>query len=211
LTIRAGSILCRNIFHMSISPLSVEPTTLSRRPVRAAFSGNDEVHEAPYDIEPLAETAPLDVHDDRVRKEWLDWNGHMNLGYYVVAFDMATTTLCRQLGLAAEYTREKIGMYFVLECHVNYEKELKEGESFRIKTQMLDFDRKRLHLFHTMYDPDAGATVSTNELMIMNIDYASRRPAPWPAWAWDRLTLISSRHLALPRPRQAGSVIGIRR
>ena len=173
--------------------------------------GNEDVHDAPYDIEPLNETAPLDIHCGTVLEEWLDWNGHMNVGYYVVAFDKATTTLCRQFGLAAEYTREKIGMYFVLECHVNYEKELVGGEAFRIRTQILDYDQKRLHLFHTMYEPDGGATVSTNELMVMNIDYASRRPAPWPAWAWDRLNLIGPGHLALPRPRQAGSIIGIRR
>lgn len=169
------------------------------------------MREAPYEIEPLDDSIPLDIHAGHVRKEWLDWNRHMNLGYYVIAFDHATTAFCRQIGAAAEYTREKLGMYFVLECHVNYMKELTEGEPFRIRTQLLDHDGKRFHLFHTMYEPDGGATISTNELMVMNVDYVSRRSAPWPAWAMDRLNLIGSRHAVLPRPAHAGSVIGIRR
>lgn len=166
---------------------------------------------APYPIEELILSAPLDIHRGKALKEWLDWNGHMNLGYYVVAFDHATTTLCRQLGVAAEYTRDEIGMYFVLECHVNYERELKEGDKFGIKTQVLDHDQRRLHIFHTMYSLPGEQLVATNELMVMNIDYKSRRPAPWPTWASDRIEMIAPKHLAMPRPKHAGSVIGIRR
>jgi hypothetical protein len=35
-------------------------------------------------------TAPFGQCRDRVRSEWIDENNHMNLGYYVVAFDWAT-------------------------------------------------------------------------------------------------------------------------
>ena len=48
-------------------------------------------------IEP-ASGAPLDIHRATVLPEWIDWNGHMNVGYYVVAFDKATDTLCNQFG-----------------------------------------------------------------------------------------------------------------
>ena len=27
--------------------------------------------------------APFDVYRDRVRPEWIDHNGHMNMGYYL--------------------------------------------------------------------------------------------------------------------------------
>ncbi len=40
---------------------------------------------------------PLDRHRVTVKPEWIDWNGHMNVGYYVVAFDQATDTLCQQI------------------------------------------------------------------------------------------------------------------
>ena len=80
-------------------------------------------------IEPSLD-APLDLHRATVIPEWIDWNGHMNVGYYVVAFDKATHTLCKQFGCSCEYTRDKIGMTFVLEAHVTYDREVKEGDRY---------------------------------------------------------------------------------
>ena len=34
-----------------------------------------------------------------VRPEWIDYNGHMNVGYYLVAFDQATERLCEHFGV----------------------------------------------------------------------------------------------------------------
>ena len=61
-------------------------------------------------------------------KEWIDWNGHMNVGYYIVAFDKATDTFCNQFGIGWEYTQRKIGMTFVLEAHATYDREVTEGD-----------------------------------------------------------------------------------
>ena len=41
--------------------------------------------------------APLDVYRDVVRPEWIDNNGHMNVGYYLVVFDYATDAFFRWL------------------------------------------------------------------------------------------------------------------
>lgn len=167
--------------------------------------------EPPYPLEPVRLEAPFQAKSAAVLKEWTDWNGHMNVGYYVVAFDQATGEIFDNFGLPYEYTKLGIGMYFVLECHVNYEAEIKEGDVFRIESQILDHDHKRLHLFHTMFDNRDGKLVATNELMLTNIDYASRRSAPWPSWAKERIDGMAALHAPLPRPRQAGSVISIRR
>ena len=34
--------------------------------------------------------APLDKFRAKVLPEWIDHNGHMNMGYYMVVFDFAT-------------------------------------------------------------------------------------------------------------------------
>jgi acyl-CoA thioester hydrolase len=47
--------------------------------------------------------------------------------------------------------------------------------------------------------------------MLMNIDYASRRAAPWPDFAMTRIEKLVAAHAALARPRQAGRLIGIRK
>ena len=56
-----------------------------------------------------------------------------------------------------------------------------------------------------------GYLAATNELMLMNIDYETRRSAPWPAWAMERLDRLAAAHKSLPRPKQAGRLIGIKR
>ncbi len=51
--------------------------------------------------------APLDRHRATVLPDWIDWNGHMNVGFYVVAFDKATDTLCQQVRLQLRTTRAR--------------------------------------------------------------------------------------------------------
>jgi acyl-CoA thioester hydrolase len=167
--------------------------------------------EPPYSLETLDPGAPFDVFRGTVLGAWTDWNGHMNVGYYVVAFDHATGQIFNNLGLPYEYTSNKIGMYFVLEAHVNYISEMKEDDGFSVRSQILDHDHKRVHLFHSMFAADDGRLVATNELMLMNIDYASRRSAPWPEWAMRRIETMAAAHASLPRPAQVGNVIAIRK
>ena len=155
--------------------------------------------------------APLDRHPATVLPDWIDWNGHMNVGYYVVAFDKATDVMCEQFGCSWDYTRLKIGMTFVLEAHVTYDREVKEGDGLRITTQILDHDAKRLHFIHMMYHAKEGYLAATNELMLMNIDYQTRRSAPWPDFAMERIEKLAAAHATLPRPAQAGRLIGIKK
>src|SRR5260370_39850670 len=101
-------------------------------------------------------------------------------------------------------------MSLVREGHVTYDREVKQGDPLRITTQILDHDAKRLHYIHAMYHADEGYLAATNELMLMNIDYATRRSAPWPEFAMERIDKMAAAHKSLPVPRQAGRRIGIK-
>jgi acyl-CoA thioester hydrolase len=165
----------------------------------------------PYPLPELDPSAPLDRHRGQVVPEWIDGNGHMNVGYYVVAFDQATEIFGQQIGISWDYTAHKLGMMFVLEAHVTYDRELKEGEPFRVTSQLLDHDGKRAHILHAMYHGNDGWLAATNEILLMHIDYASRRSAPWPAESLRRLEAMSAAHRLLPWPAKAGRRVGIRR
>jgi acyl-CoA thioester hydrolase len=165
----------------------------------------------PYPLPPLDLSAPLDRHRAVVRPEWIDPNGHMNVGYYLVAFDHASDAVCKQLGVGWDYTEHKLGMIFALEAHVTYHRELHAGDPLRVTGQILDHDAKRVHLFQSMYHAEAGWLASTNELLFMHIDFETRRAAPWPEETMRRLEAMAAAHKGLPRPEQAGRVIGIRR
>jgi acyl-CoA thioester hydrolase len=164
--------------------------------------------------DPLPEldlSAPFDRHRAVVEDGWIDSNGHMNVGYYVVAFDRATDTFCAQFGVAWDYTARGLGSVFILEAHATFERELVAGNPLRVTTQLLDWDEKRAHLFHAMHHAEDGVLAATNELMLSHVDLASRRPSPWPAETGRRLAAVAAAHAPLPRPPQAGRVIAIRR
>jgi acyl-CoA thioester hydrolase len=146
-----------------------------------------------------------------VPTEWTDYNGHMNVGYYVVAFDKATDVVLDHLGIGESYRRAEEASVFVLEAHVTYDREVHPGDRLRFTTQFLDHDSKRVHLFHRMYHAGEGYLAATNELMIMHMDLTTRRPAPFPATALSRIAELHDLHKTLPRPDAAGHAIGIRR
>ena len=164
-----------------------------------------------YEMPPLVTAAPLDIHRSVVKPEWVDWNGHMNVAYYVTAFDQASGTFMRNIGLGRNYVNNKLGMTFVLETHVTYDRELREGAPLAFKTQLLDRDAKRVHLFHEMFHGEQGYLASTNETIVMNIDYATRKSGPWPAQAAERLEAIWAEHQKLPKNPKAGRLMGLKK
>jgi len=163
----------------------------------------------PYEMPELVATAPLDIHHSTVRPEWVDWNGHMNVAFYVLAFDQASGAFMRNIGLGRDYVDSRSGMTFVLETHVTYDREMREGAPMRFATQLLARDAKRVHLYHEMFHADERYLAATNEVIVMNIDYASRRAAPWPRQAAERLERVWEAHKHLPRPAKAGRIMGL--
>jgi acyl-CoA thioester hydrolase len=165
----------------------------------------------PYPLPELDLAAPFDRHRASVRPEWVDANGHMNVGYYVVAFDHATDTFCEPLGIAWSYVEHKLGMVFILETHATFVRELKAGDPLRVTTQLLAHDDKRLHFFHMMHHGSEGWRAATNELMMMHIDYGTRRASPWPDETMRRLDRLAQSHGRLARPAEAGRIIALKR
>ena len=95
-------------------------------------------------------------HQDVVRPEWIDSNGHMNLAYYVVVFDLATDAMYRILGIGDDYRDATGNSCFTAETHTLYEREVRLGDRLLVKTSLLGADTKRLHYFHEMFHVESG-------------------------------------------------------
>ena len=160
---------------------------------------------------PMTTAKPLTLHAETVHAEWIDYNGHMNVAYYVLAFDHASDQLLDHIGVGAAYAAEVNCSIFIAEAHVTYDQEVREGDRLRFTTQILDHDEKRVHYFHSMYHATDGFLAATNEIMALHVDMTARRVVPFPATAQERLAALMSAHNDLPRPPQAGRVIGIRK
>jgi len=159
----------------------------------------------------LRESPLLALHREVVPPEWIDYNGHMNMAYYLLAFDHASDRLFDLLDLGIAYRKRADHGLFTLEAHATYERELRLGDPLSFTTQLLDYDAKRIHYFHWMYHATEGYLAATNELICLHVDLSARRAAPLPTDALARLEGLMAAHRPLPRPPQAGRLIGIRR
>ena len=155
--------------------------------------------------------APFDAYRDIVRPEWIDHNGHMNMGYYLVVFDYATDEFFRWVGLDETHRRQHAVTTFCLEAHVTYHQEVRSGDPLRFTTLLLGHDAKRVHYIHAMYHAREGYLASTNELMSLHVSLATRRGGPMAADVLARLATIQATHDALPRPPAAGCRISLAR
>ncbi len=154
--------------------------------------------------------SPLCLYTGVVPPQWIDYNGHMNVAYYVLAFDYATDAFMECLGMGRDYQEHQGCSTFVVETHVNYQRELVTSDPMRITTQLLGFDSKRIHYFHRLYHADRDFLSATTELMVIHVDLAERHSAPMPMATLDRLSALMAAHVQLPRPPQSGRVMGVR-
>ena len=149
------------------------------------------------------------LHRETVRPEWVDYNGHMNVAYYVLIFDHATDAVLDRLGIGQAY-RERSGCsVFVAEAHVTYEREAHEGQQVEMESRVMGFDGKRLILYHEMTFPDENGLVASNEVLCLHVDLEARRTAPLPADAASRLAEVADAHARLPPPLRAGRAISL--
>ena len=153
--------------------------------------------------------APLDTFRATVKPAWIDHNGHMNMGYYVVVFDLATDAFFDWVGLDRAYRSSRRITTFCLEAHVTYHREVRADDPLRFTTTLLDFDAKRIQYFHRMFHATDGYLAATNELMSLHVSQETRRAVPMAAEILDRLARIKAAHDTLPRPPQAGRRIGL--
>lgn len=158
----------------------------------------------------MTENGPLQLHESVVLPEWIDYNGHMNVAFYVLAFDQATDAFLDHIGLDHGYKKAANCTTFVVDMNVCYLGEVLEGDPLRFTTQLIHADEKRLHYFHRMYHAEKGFLAATNELMTVHISLETRRVAPMRDDILNRVESLRVQHAMLPYPAQAGRLIAIR-
>lgn len=154
--------------------------------------------------------APYTAARDVVRPEWIDYNGHMNVGYYHVAFDIAAELFFEFLGFTQTFRLRHGSTTFALEAHQNFLREVKAGDALRFEARLLDFDAKRIHFYQEMFHATEGYLAASVESLSSNVSMATRRTAPMPEELLERLAAIKAVHAALPRPWQIGHLISAR-
>jgi len=153
--------------------------------------------------------APFERHREVVKPEWIDHNGHLNVGFYVLAFDFATDAFLHWIGLDQPYREREDVTTFALEGHITYQREVKEGDHLRFSTQLLGCDEKRIHYFHRMFSGEENYISATMECLSLHVSRRTRRSAPIETNTLGKIEEILTSHKNLEIPHEVGRVMGL--
>ena len=133
-------------------------------------------HDGPY-------PAPIVVTGQKVMTEWIDYNNHMNVGYYGIAFDKASDIIFSDyLGVGVEHVQASGQGPYVLQTHQHFLSEMRLGDEFSVRFHLIDHDAKRLHFFADMVadmvSVQSGQVAATQEVVVVNVDHQTGRSAP---------------------------------
>ena len=111
----------------------------------------------------------------RVKSEWADYNGHMNLAYYIHLFDGAWEILLGKFNIGEDSAKIEKRTTFAVESHTTYDKELKVGDEVDLNLLFLDRDKKRIVYKLEMRHKQEQYLASTTEVCSLYVDLGERR------------------------------------
>ena len=119
----------------------------------------------------------MSVHIDtrKIIKEWIDYNGHMNMAYYVLIFDQAWENILNKFQMGGEKAEESKRTTMVVETRTTYDSEVKEGDEVEVYVSYFNHDKKRLHLKCEMYEKKTKKLSATMENLSLYIDLDKRK------------------------------------
>ena len=151
----------------------------------------------------------VEVSSGRVLPEWIDINKHMNVAYYVLAFDQGVDALWSRFGITDEHIRDMNSSTFAVESHVMYRQELRLGDPYIVTAQILAYDAKRIHQFQRLYHAEEKYLASTAEWMSLHVDLETRRVAPWPPQILAEIARVADKQGDWPYPDEAGRQMSV--
>mgnify|MGYP001813380071 FL=1 len=146
----------------------------------------------------------VEVMRGQVLPEWIDYNDHMNVAYYLLAFDQAVDALLERFGLTEDYVRTHDSSTIAAESHVTWQSEIVAGDPYVVTSQVLAWDEKRIHQFQRMYHAGDGYLAATCEWMNLHFDPSIRRVAPWPKEIRASIARFADNQGDHPWPTEAG-------
>ena len=151
----------------------------------------------------------LTTYSTRIISEWVDYNGHLRDAFYLLIFSYATDALMDRLGLDSENREASGHSLFTLELHLNYLHEVKLGAHVEVHTQLIGHDQKRLHLYHSLHQVGDPQMLAGNEQMLLHVDLAGPRSAPFSEAVLGRLQAIAAEQSELSAPTDLGRVMAL--
>ena len=120
---------------------------------------------------------PVHIANQIIKKEWTDYNDHLNMAYYVLIFDKAWEVVLEKFNMGETSAKSTQMSTMVVETHTTYNNEVKEGDEVEIVLTFFDHDKKRLHFRLEMYEKKTKKLSATIEMLSLYINLKERKVA----------------------------------
>ena len=117
----------------------------------------------------------INLKTEKVIKEWTDYNGHLNVAFYVHIFDIAADIMLDSFNMGGISAKKDKKTTFVAEMHTIYNQEVRLGEEVETKVTYIDHDKKRIHYRLSMFHKEKKYLASTNEVLSLYVNLNTRK------------------------------------
>ncbi len=124
---------------------------------------------------------------EKVIKDWTDYNGHLNVAFYVHIFDIAADVMLDNFKMGGESAKKDKKTTFVAEMHTIYKQEVRLGEEVETHLTYIDHDKKRIHYRLSMFHKEKKYLAATNEVLSLYVDLEKRKVTEFDP---DRIVLM---------------------
>lgn len=159
---------------------------------------------------PMIVFAPFVSSTMRIEPAWIDFNGHLNMAYYLVLFDRGVDEAMALAGLGPDYVELRACSYFTAETHTLYRRELTLDQPVRATVQLIGHDDKRIHLYLELRHATEGWVAASCEQLFVHVDMTDRKVRPFPDDVLASLGVMRAAHRALPEPAALGRAVGLK-
>ena len=127
------------------------------------------------------------LKNEKVIKEWTDYNGHLNVAFYVYIFDLAADVMLSNFKMGGDSAKQYKKTTFVAEMYTAYKQEVRLGENVDTHLSYVDHDKKRIHYKLSMFHKEKKYLAATNEVLSLYVDLEQRKVVEFDQ---DRLKLM---------------------
>ena len=115
------------------------------------------------------------LKSQKIIKEWVDYNNHLNMAYYVLIFDQACEVLLEKFKMGAVSAENERRSTMVVETNTRYISEVKKGDEVDIMLTFFDHDKKRLHLSLDMIEKQTNKISASIEWLSLYVNLETRK------------------------------------
>ena len=115
------------------------------------------------------------LKSQKIIKEWVDYNNHLNMAYYVLIFDQACEVMLEKFKMGAVSAENERRSTMVVETNTRYISEVKESDEVDIMLTFFDHDKKRLHLSLDMIEKQTKKISASIEWLSLYVNLETRK------------------------------------